>query len=89
MIEKLKLICARARRNTRIKDTLKERRELLINLLLDEEEFSDGRIILPEGERRCKGAVYSITELKDRYRINYRCGYTRHNYAPCIEILKD
>jgi hypothetical protein len=40
------------------------------------------------GEVPAKGANASLMNMKDRYRINYRCGYSRNNYAPCIEILK-
>lgn len=35
-----------------------------------------------------KGASFSVVEMKNSYRVNVRCGYGKHNYAPCVEIKK-
>jgi hypothetical protein len=35
-----------------------------------------------------KGASFSVVEMKTAYRVNVRCGYGKHNYAPCVEIKK-
>ena len=40
------------------------------------------------GEKPAKGMSFFTMQLKDRYRVNVRCGYGRHNYAPCVEIKK-
>lgn len=40
------------------------------------------------GEVFAKGANFSIMEMKGKFRVNFRCGYGRNNYAPCIEISK-
>lgn len=41
------------------------------------------------GEVPASGANGSWKEMKNTIRIQYRCGYSRNNYAPCIEINKD
>lgn len=41
-----------------------------------------------EKQMGAAGAVGSIQKMKGRYRINYRCGYGKHNYAPCVEIYE-
>lgn len=38
------------------------------------------------GDVPAKGANGSIKKMKASYRIQYRCGYSKHNYAPSIEI---
>lgn len=43
--------------------------------------------IIDAGDKPAAGAVLSCIYLKDRVRINYRCGYSRYNYAPCIEVI--
>lgn len=48
----------------------------------------EGLTAVPAGEKPCAGAAYSIITLRDRYRVNFRCGYGRHNYAPCVEITR-
>ena len=40
------------------------------------------------GEVPAKGANLSIISLKNTFRVNFRCGYGRNNYAPCVEISK-
>ena len=40
------------------------------------------------GEVPSKGANLSIISLKNAFRVNFRCGYGRNNYAPCVEISK-
>lgn len=42
-----------------------------------------------EDEKPAKGAAWSIIEMKTVYRVQVRCGYGKHNYAPCIEIPKN
>jgi len=44
-------------------------------------------LVACSAEKPAKGAAFSVINLKDRFRINYRCGYSRHNYAPCVEVL--
>ena len=44
---------------------------------------------LCEDQKPCKGAAWSIIELKDVYRVQVRCGYGKWNYAPCVEIPKN
>jgi len=41
------------------------------------------------GEKPAKGASFSIIKLKRKYRVNIRCGYGKHNYAPCVEVLNE
>ena len=43
--------------------------------------------IIYAGEKPCVGRCLGVKVMKDRVRINYRCGYGRYNYAPCIEII--
>jgi hypothetical protein len=38
------------------------------------------------GEKPMKGANGSVKKMKNSIRIQYRCGYSSHNYAPCIEL---
>lgn len=40
------------------------------------------------GDKPAKGLSFFVREMKDCYRVNVRCGYGRHNYAPCVEISK-
>lgn len=40
------------------------------------------------GEKPAAGRCWAVLEMKDVYRVNVRCGYGRHNYAPCVHILK-
>lgn len=37
---------------------------------------------------RNTGRAFGVTSLKNRYRISFRCGYGRYNYAPCVEVAK-
>jgi hypothetical protein len=73
--------------STRKNTSLEKRCELLLNSLLSEGINADN-IILCQDDKPARGAAFSVIEMADRYRVNYRCGYSRHNYAPCIEILK-
>jgi hypothetical protein len=75
-----------AKRNTKVNDTLEERWDYLTTLL--DIEIPRAKIITCAKEKPCAGAAFSVIELSDRFRVNYRCGYSRHNYAPCVEILK-
>ena len=65
---------------------MEERKNYLLSLL--DVDIQRSKIVICETEKPCAGASFSLIELKDRFRINYRCGYSRHNYAPCIEVLK-
>ena len=38
------------------------------------------------GEVPAKGAAYCTIEMQEVVRVNIRCGYSRHNYAPCYEL---
>jgi hypothetical protein len=38
------------------------------------------------GEKPAKGANGSFKSMKDSVRIQIRCGYGKHNYAPCFEL---
>lgn len=40
------------------------------------------------GEVPACGANGSVKEMAETYRIQYRCGYGKWNYAPCLEIKK-
>ena len=75
-----------AKSNTKNRDSLETRRELLVSLLTI--VIPENQIIICDREKPAKGAAFSVIELSDRYRINYRCGYSRNNYAPCVEVLK-
>ena len=86
MRTELKKIAETAKRNTRISDSIEERKNYLLSLL--DVDIQRSKIVICETEKPCAGASFSLIELKDRFRINYRCGYSRHNYAPCIEVLK-
>lgn len=39
-----------------------------------------------EGEKPSSGATFVINKMSKGYRVNVRCGYSRHNYAPCVFI---
>ena len=86
MYELIEKIAKAAKKNTKRNDSMKTRRDYLFTLL--EVEISRRKIIVCDDEMPCAGAAFTVKELSDRYRVNYRCGYGRHNYAPCIEILK-
>ena len=64
-----------------------EKREAAVNSILTALGVEPNKVIWHDA-KPCKGANGSIIELSDRYRIQYRCGYGKHNYAPCIEIVK-
>ena len=66
-------------------DSLQTREEKLRNSLIL--AGIDGNKIINAGEVPAKGANLSVIFMADRVRINYRCGYTRYNYAPCLDIL--
>jgi len=41
------------------------------------------------GEKPVGGACFTVKSMKGKYRINYRCGYGKYNYAPCIDVLNE
>lgn len=57
-------------------------------VILCEELKRNGFDAIDAGQKPCKGASFSVIELKNRFRINYRCGYGKCNYAPCVEVSK-
>lgn len=67
-----------------LRTSIAERESILLNAL----KALGIENIQSVGEVPAKGANLSIIELKDKYRVNFRCGYSRNNYAPCIEITK-
>ena len=86
MKTKLENIAAIAKRNTKLNDSLETRKDYLFTLL--DIEFPRTQIIFCDKDKPAAGRSFAVIELSDRFRINYRCGYSRYNYAPCIEILK-
>lgn len=42
----------------------------------------------PDEEKPAAGANGTVREMSGYYRINYRCGYGKHNYAPVVHIQK-
>ena len=67
------------------KNTSITERELILVKALMDAGVENFEVV---GEKPSAGANLSIIEMKDKFRVNYRCGYSRHNYAPCIEIKK-
>lgn len=86
MKEKLERIATIAKRNTRKNDSMGKRKNYLLTLL--DIEIPRSKIIICQAEKPSDGSSFSVKELSDRFRINYRCGNSRYNYAPCIEVLK-
>ena len=86
MKTKIQNIAQIAKKHTNVNDSLQERRVRLIALL--NTEFDSNKIIICDKDKPAAGRAFAVIELSDRFRINYRCGYSRRNYAPCIEILK-
>ena len=66
-------------------DSLQIREQKLRKALISH-KINESKII-DAGEVPAKGANLSVIFMADRVRINYRCGYSRHNYAPCLEIM--
>ena len=86
MKTKIQNIAAIAKMNTKRSDSLETRKDYLVTLL--DFEFSRTKIIICDKDLPAAGRSFAVIELSDRFRINYRCGYSRHNYAPCIEVMK-
>ena len=86
MYEIIEKAAKTAKRNTKRNDSLETRKDYLLSLL--DIEINMSKIIICDDEKPCAGAAFTVKKLKDRYRINYRCGYGTYNYAPCIEILE-
>lgn len=83
-IDKIRIAIQKATKETKKTSTLDERYDILAGYLsMQGLRFED------VGEKPAKGANLSIVTMKGKFRVNYRCGYSRHNYAPCIEILKE
>ena len=70
--------------NFKKNENLSSRFKVLKNKLI--ENGIDEKDIIDAGERNCTGRCLGIVHLKNKIRVNYRCGYGRYNYAPCIEI---
>ena len=86
MRTKLETIAATAKKHTNVNDSLQEIRVRLFALL--NTEFDSDKIIICDKDKPAAGRAFAVIELSDRFRINYRCGYSRYNYAPCIEVMK-
>jgi len=90
VVELLRIAASNQYRMAKRNDDIDERRNRLIYEL--EIVFNNAgaplNIASTNEDKPSKGASYSVTELSDRFRINYRCGYSRNNYAPVIEVLK-
>ena len=82
--EKIQVATQKAHSETKINSTLDERYEILANHLCMQNLRFDN-----VGEKPARGANLSIIKMKGKYRVNYRCGYSRNNYAPCVEILNE
>ena len=85
-LETIRTAAAKAANRVTLRTSLVERESILIDELV--KEGIKPEKIFSVGEKPAKGASFSTVEMKDRFRVNYRCGYSRCNYAPCIEILK-
>ena len=86
IVEKVIAATVEACNETKKSNTLETRYDILAKHLstIQSIKFED------VGEKPARGANLSIIYLKDRLRVNYRCGYSRNNYAPCVEIyIKD
>lgn len=82
--DKIQIATQKANKETKRNSTVEQRYEILANHLRKQNlKFED------VGEKPAKGANLSIIKMKGKYRVNYRCGYSRNNYAPCIEILNE
>jgi hypothetical protein len=55
---------------------------------LEKSGITKNKVISVYDEKPAKGKSFSVIEMVDRYRVNVRCGYGKHNYAPCVEIKK-
>ena len=60
------------------------KREELVEKIL-EEKFPNLKYEFI-GEKSHSGANGRAKKSHGGYRINYRCGYGKHNYAPCILV---
>jgi len=83
-IEKIQIAISKSKLEISKASTLEERYESLANHLC----MQNLRFDLV-GEKPAKGANLSVITMKGKYRVNYRCGYGRNNYAPCVEILNE
>lgn len=82
--DKIQIATQKANKETKHNSTVEQRYEILVNhLRMQNLKFEN------VGEKPAKGANLSIIKMKGKYRVNYRCGYSRNNYAPCIEILNE
>ena len=60
-------------------------REEMLRAALEAEGFNVSNY---SEEKPHTGAAFRVVEMKDHYRINFRCGYGKHNYAPVLFIQK-
>lgn len=90
MREVLEKVAFAAKSSTKRNDSLDVRVDNLFNQIYVIETILGERfkVVNAYDEKPCRGASFSVIELSDRFRINYRCGYGMCNYAPCIEVMK-
>jgi len=56
------------------------------NMLRDALESAGFSVSNYSEEKPHTGAAFRVLEMKDHYRINFRCGYGKHNYAPVLFV---
>jgi len=71
-------------RNIVLGTKTENRKDLIHNYLCTFLHSWEWRFV--EDEKPHTGRVGAIIEMKDCFRINYRCGYGKWNYAPVIEL---
>ena len=77
-------IASKVKINTKLRDSEYLRAErLLTELALAGISASCAKYAKPH-----TGASFRVKEFKKEYRINYKSGYGRHNYAPVLIISK-
>jgi len=77
-----KSVETQASRKTSMQDRAAILKKELIEAGISENRIKD------EGSVPSRGAAFSVKEMERHYRINYRCGYGRWNYAPCLSVKK-
>lgn len=56
--------------------------------ILAEEIGNQGLEYRDEGEVPAGGAAFGLHRMVGGIRINFRCGYGKHNYAPCLFVFE-
>lgn len=63
-------------------NSLSIRKNIIVQLLEER-----GYVVADLGEKSHSGQAWRVKKSKgNKFRINYRCGYGRHNYAPVLEV---